>query len=192
MECSNGTAKDENIEMMKSLSTLHFCNLSYSVPEGKKKKLIIDDVSGRLEAGRLGAILGPSGAGKTTLMNILSGFKIKNVSGSILVDGSLRNVNVFRKMSTYISQTFPMFDNLTVYETLKVSADLKLGTNVSPEAKSDNVSYSNYMFCDKVNYYEKINWLYLCDYFVLLRNSFISSLTKIKSSIPFTYLLKFW
>lgn len=139
MAC-NGATNDEKIEMRKPLSTLQFCNVSYEIKAGKEKKLIIDDVSGRLEAGRLGAILGPSGAGKSTLLNILSGFKHKDVSGSIFVDGSLRNVNSFRKMSTYISQTFPMFENLTVYETLQVSADLKLGTNISAQAKSENVS----------------------------------------------------
>lgn len=139
MEC-NGVTIDEKIEMRKPLTTLQFCNVSYGITTGKEKKLIIDDVSGRLEAGRLGAILGPSGAGKSSLLNILSGFKHKNVKGSIFVDGSLRKVKSFRKMSTYISQTFPMFENLTVYETLQVSADLKLGTNISPQAKSDNVS----------------------------------------------------
>ena len=102
--------------------------------------MIIDQVSGRLEAGKLGAILGPSGAGKTSLMNILSGFKHKNVSGSIYVDGRLRNVAAFRKISTYISQTFPMLENLTVLETLKVSADLKQGSNVSESGKHENVS----------------------------------------------------
>lgn len=139
MEC-NAIASDEKIEMNKALSTLQFCNISYHIPSGKENKLIIDDVSGRLEAGRLGAILGPSGAGKTSLLNILSGFKHKDVSGSIFMDGRLRNVKNFRKMSTYISQTFPMLDNLTVLETLQVSADLKQGTNISPQAKSENVS----------------------------------------------------
>ncbi|KAL5279324.1 hypothetical protein ACFFRR_003732 [Megaselia abdita] len=138
MEC-NVIASEEKIEMSKALSTLQFCNISYQIKTGKEKKLIIDDVSGRLEAGRLGAILGPSGAGKTSLLNILSGFKHKDVSGSIFVDGRLRNVKGFRKMSTYISQTFPMLENLSVYETLQVSADLKLGTNVSPQAKSENI-----------------------------------------------------
>lgn len=139
MEC-NAIVNDEKIEMSKALSTMQFCNISYEVPSSKEKKTIIDQVSGRLEAGRLGAILGPSGAGKSSLLNILSGFKHKGVSGSIYVDGHLRNVKSFRRMCTYISQTFPMLDNLTVYETLQVSADLKLGTKLSQQAKSENVS----------------------------------------------------
>uniref|UniRef100_T1H528 ABC transporter domain-containing protein n=1 Tax=Megaselia scalaris TaxID=36166 RepID=T1H528_MEGSC len=129
---------EEKININKALSTLHFCNISYKIQSGNEQKLIIDNVSGRLEAGRLGAILGPSGAGKTSLLNVLSGFKHKNVSGSIFVDGRLRNVNSFRKMSTYISQSFPMLENLTVFETLQVSADLKLGTNLSSQAKNEN------------------------------------------------------
>ena len=36
---------------------------------------ILKNTCGKFYAGRLTAILGPSGAGKTTLINVLSGFK---------------------------------------------------------------------------------------------------------------------
>ena len=37
--------------------------------------MILDSVSGKFQSGQLTAILGPSGAGKTSLMNILAGLK---------------------------------------------------------------------------------------------------------------------
>jgi ABC-type multidrug transport system ATPase subunit len=36
---------------------------------------ILKNICGKFRSGRLTAILGPSGAGKTTLINVLSGFK---------------------------------------------------------------------------------------------------------------------
>jgi len=36
---------------------------------------ILNNICGKFHSGRLTAILGPSGAGKTTLINVLSGFK---------------------------------------------------------------------------------------------------------------------
>lgn len=38
-------------------------------------KYILDDACGEFRSGRLTAILGPSGAGKTSMLNVLSGFK---------------------------------------------------------------------------------------------------------------------
>jgi ABC-type multidrug transport system ATPase subunit len=42
---------------------------------GKNVKTIIHQLSGIFKSGQLTAILGPSGAGKTSLMNILAGLK---------------------------------------------------------------------------------------------------------------------
>lgn len=79
---------------------LTFSNVSYSVTKRGKRgnstvlfvtmainndaelidysesKLILKDLSGRFKVGQLTAILGPSGAGKTSLMNILAGLKL--------------------------------------------------------------------------------------------------------------------
>ena len=42
---------------------------------GKNAKQILHKISGSFKSGHLTAILGPSGAGKTSLMNILAGLK---------------------------------------------------------------------------------------------------------------------
>ena len=47
-------------------------NNFYNISE---KKLILKSVSGEFRSGELTAIMGPSGAGKTTLMSVLAGFK---------------------------------------------------------------------------------------------------------------------
>ncbi len=42
---------------------------------GKNAKTILHQMNGSFKSGHLSAILGPSGAGKTSLMNILAGLK---------------------------------------------------------------------------------------------------------------------
>uniref|UniRef100_A0A1B0B920 ABC transporter domain-containing protein n=1 Tax=Glossina palpalis gambiensis TaxID=67801 RepID=A0A1B0B920_9MUSC len=105
----------------------HFVNVSYSGKQNRSKTVeILKDVYGQFNSGQLTAILGPSGAGKTSLMNVLSGFKTIGVTGTVQINGQERQLNEFRKMSAYIPQKFAMLDLLTVQETLKVSVDLKL------------------------------------------------------------------
>uniref|UniRef100_A0A1B0AT40 ABC transporter domain-containing protein n=1 Tax=Glossina palpalis gambiensis TaxID=67801 RepID=A0A1B0AT40_9MUSC len=56
----------------------HFVNVNCSVQaklERSKTVEILKDVYGQFNSGQLTAILGPPGAGKTSLMNVLSGFK---------------------------------------------------------------------------------------------------------------------
>ncbi|XP_069686845.1 ATP-binding cassette sub-family G member 1-like isoform X2 [Periplaneta americana] len=118
---------------------IEFDNLCY-YPPGKKVKSstqtpILRYVKGKFNSGRLTAILGPSGAGKTSLLNVLTGFKINGVSGSVKVNGKERNVSKFRKLSCYIKQDFAMLALLTTKETMMFAADLKLDSSISKEQK---------------------------------------------------------
>ena len=51
-----------------------------------KKKLVIKDFSAKIKPGQKVAIVGPTGAGKTTLVNLLMRFYDLN-EGRILIDG---------------------------------------------------------------------------------------------------------
>uniref|UniRef100_A0A2P2I873 ATP-binding cassette sub-family G member 1-like n=1 Tax=Hirondellea gigas TaxID=1518452 RepID=A0A2P2I873_9CRUS len=107
-------------------------DLTYRVPDGKKgQRNILKGISGCFLAGQLTAILGPSGSGKTTFMNIAAGYRTHRVSGSILVNGRPRNLAVFRRNSCYITQADHLLQFLTVQESMKAAATLKL----DPEAR---------------------------------------------------------
>ena len=126
----------------RPLVDIVFRNISYAVPVkkswrgGQAIKTILKDLSGSFKAGHLTAILGPSGAGKTTLMNAMAGFKTKYMTGSVVVNGKERDLEEFRSMSSYIMQSDDtLLEQITVREALQVVSELKISKNKSVAAK---------------------------------------------------------
>lgn len=62
-------------------------NLSKIYQMGEVKIKAIENVSFSIDEGELVVILGPSGAGKTTILNILGGMD-SPTSGNIIIDGT--------------------------------------------------------------------------------------------------------
>ncbi|KAK9871011.1 hypothetical protein WA026_009971 [Henosepilachna vigintioctopunctata] len=112
---------------------LAFSDLSYTVIQGSKPKVILKDIGGHFRSGELTAIMGPSGAGKSTLLNILTGYKTEGMKGQILMNDATRDISRFRKLSAYIMQDNQLHGNLTVDEAMKVAAQLKIGSKSKME-----------------------------------------------------------
>lgn len=83
-------------------------------------------MSGKFVSGQLCAILGPSGAGKTSLLHVMSGYKTSGITGHLLVNGQPRNENWFRRRSCYITQEDQLPPFMTVEEAMTMAASLKL------------------------------------------------------------------
>ena len=92
---------------------------------------LLQDVSGAFRPGVLTALVGVSGAGKTTLMDVLAGRKTSGyIEGSINISGFPKNQATFARISGYCEQNDVHSPNVTVYESLIFSAWLRLGKEV--------------------------------------------------------------
>ncbi|KAG0413882.1 hypothetical protein HPB47_008966 [Ixodes persulcatus] len=106
---------------------LDWKNITYAVPAKKKeKRALISHMYGKAEPGTLTAIMGPSGAGKTTLMNVLSGHYDKGYEGEVQVNGWVRDTELFNQQSCYVMQDDCLLPELTVREALTMSLQLRI------------------------------------------------------------------
>ncbi|THG96392.1 hypothetical protein EW026_g5435 [Hermanssonia centrifuga] len=113
-------------------ATLHFSGISYSL--GNRK--ILDNISGSVKPGQLMAIMGASGAGKSTFLDILARKGKRGVvGGRTLVNGREVLDSEFRKVMGFVDQEDTLMSTLTVYETVLYSALLRLPREMSFEAK---------------------------------------------------------
>ena len=97
---------------------------------------LLKGVSGAFRAGVLTALMGISGAGKTTLMDVLSGRKTGGyIEGRISISGYPKNQQTFARISGYCEQTDIHSPHVTVYESLVYSAWLRLSPDVDSETR---------------------------------------------------------
>jgi ABC-type multidrug transport system ATPase subunit len=120
----------------------YFVERSTSIwPWGKSEKMqILHDINCEIRPGRLTAILGASGAGKTTTLDIIAGYeKLGKVKGDILLNGQPLPSS-YRYMVGYVLQEDRMIGTLTVEEHLLYTALLRLPESVSYTEKRQIVT----------------------------------------------------
>ncbi|KAJ0487068.1 putative ABC-type sulfate transporter [Helianthus annuus] len=95
---------------------------------------LLEDVSGAFRPGVLTALVGVSGAGKTTLMDVLAGRKTGGyIDGNISISGFLKKQETFARVSGYCEQNDIHSPHVTVYESLVYSAWLRLSPDVTSQ-----------------------------------------------------------
>ncbi|KAK3842498.1 MAG: hypothetical protein J3R72DRAFT_368062 [Linnemannia gamsii] len=113
-------------------ATLMFKDMRYVV--GGKE--VLRDVSGLVKPGQVMAIMGASGAGKTSLLDILARrHKSGTVHGNIYVNGRTVSHSEYKRVVGYVDQEDTLMSTLTVYETILYSALLRLPRDMSYDAK---------------------------------------------------------
>ncbi|XP_059642942.1 pleiotropic drug resistance protein 1-like isoform X2 [Cornus florida] len=124
--------------------SLTFDDIKYSVDmpqemknEGAEDRLVLlNSVSGAFRPGVLTALMGVSGAGKTTLMDVLAGRKTGGyIEGDITVSGYPKRQDTFARISGYCEQNDIHSPHVTVHESLLYSAWLRLSSNVNSETR---------------------------------------------------------
>lgn len=77
--------------------------------------------------------MGASGAGKTTLLNAVAGEAAGgSLSGHILVNGTSVDSDLMRKLSVFVFQDDIILATMTVREVVRMSAILRLPSEVCP------------------------------------------------------------
>ncbi|XP_028551888.1 ABC transporter G family member 44 isoform X1 [Dendrobium catenatum] len=119
--------------------SLTFDNIKYSVDMPQEMKadgaedrlMLLKGVSGCFRPGVLTALMGVSGAGKTTLMDVLAGRKTGGyIEGNITISGYPKKQETFARVSGYCEQNDIHSPHVTVHESLVYSAWLRLPVEV--------------------------------------------------------------
>ena len=86
----------------------------------------LHDVSFRAPEGQIVGLLGQNGAGKSTTLNILTGY-LSPTSGQVLVDGMdlLQNARECKRLIGYLPEKPPLYDEMTVRSYLRFVCELK-------------------------------------------------------------------
>lgn len=107
--------------------SLRVCNVSKTVGAGKKRKKILQNVDCEIKANEFVAIIGGSGAGKTTLMNAISGFE-PGFSGKVYCNGAdmIKNFQRIKSVIGFVPQQDIIYENLTLERMLEYSSRLRM------------------------------------------------------------------
>ena len=89
-------------------------------------KTALADVSFSIQAGEVVGLLGLNGAGKSTTMNILTGY-LSATSGSVRIDGHdiLTEANAAKRCIGYLPESIAFYPEMRVNEFLSFCCDLK-------------------------------------------------------------------
>ncbi|XP_071734203.1 pleiotropic drug resistance protein 1-like [Rutidosis leptorrhynchoides] len=155
VELSSATTGDGSQSKKKGMilpfepHSITFNDVKYSVdmpPEMKEqgvdedRLLLLKGVSGAFRPGILTALMGVSGAGKTTLMDVLAGRKTGGyIEGDIRISGYPKKQETFARISGYCEQNDIHSPHVTVYESLLYSSWLRLGSDVDEKTRKSFV-----------------------------------------------------
>jgi ABC-type multidrug transport system ATPase subunit/ABC-type multidrug transport system permease subunit len=123
--------------------TVAFQDLHYFVPDPKNPKQqleLLKGINGFAVPGSITALMGSSGAGKTTLMDVIAGRKTGGkITGKIMLNGYEANDLALRRSTGYCEQMDVHSEAATIREALTFSSFLRQDASISDAKKFDSV-----------------------------------------------------
>lgn len=112
--------------------SLRLENISKEVGRGTGRKKILNQVYGDIGSNEFVAIIGGSGAGKTTVMNAMSGFD-RDIEGNVFCNGIdlRRNFNSLKNMIGFVPQQDIIYENLKLKKMLLYTAKMKMSSDTT-------------------------------------------------------------
>jgi ABC-type multidrug transport system ATPase subunit/ABC-type multidrug transport system permease subunit len=104
----------------------------YGQEPTKTSKKVLDSVSASMPSGSLTAIIGSSGSGKTSLLNLMASRMSLSRTSTCGTTTFNDDPNITRIRSAYVMQEDVLIPSLTVRETLRYAADLRLPPPTTP------------------------------------------------------------
>ncbi|XP_058192547.1 ABC transporter G family member 29-like [Rhododendron vialii] len=145
LEVARGVATKRGMILPFTPLSLSFDCLNYFVdmpPEMREqgvtedKLQLLQEATGAFRPGVLTALMGVSGAGKTTLMDVLAGRKTGGyIEGDVMISGFPKKQETFARISGYCEQNDIHSPQVTVHESLIYSAFLRLPKEVKMDEK---------------------------------------------------------
>ena len=116
---------------------IEFINISKKF----KNETVIENLSMKIETGKITVFLGPSGCGKTTTLKMINKL-ISPTSGKILIDEieieKANSIDLRRNMGYVIQQT-GLFPHLTIKENIEIIPKLSKNNLKEVEEKTKNL-----------------------------------------------------
>lgn len=112
------------------MSYIEFKNVVKEYKMGEVSIKALDNTNFQIEKGELVVIVGPSGAGKTTALNILGGMDTAT-SGEVIIDG--KNISKFKNKQLikyrredigFVFQFYNLVQNLTAIENVELATQI--------------------------------------------------------------------
>lgn len=108
---------------------LELKNITFAVEENGKEKIIIDNLSYKVETNKFTVITGPNGGGKSTLAKLIAGIE-KPTSGRIFYDGKdITDLDITERARLGISYAFQQpvrFKGIKVIDLIRLAAGERL------------------------------------------------------------------
>lgn len=130
------------------MSYIEFKNVVKEYTVGENKIRALDGANFEIEKGELVVIVGPSGAGKTTALNILGGMD-SPTSGEVIIDGkhvenySERELTYYRREDIgFVFQFYNLIQNLTAVENVELATQI-CKNPLNPKKVIENVGLKN-------------------------------------------------
>lgn len=108
----------------------------------KRERIVTcNHVSLNIRPGELVAIIGGSGAGKSTILNCMCGY-LKPTSGEVYINGVdlYQNFDSLKKTIGYVPQSDIVYDNLTLYDMLMYTAKLRLPKDILANERENAIN----------------------------------------------------